>query len=426
MRPVTSSAVLAWCIVLVLGGSVGGAAVLDTSARRTAAPAPVGALPPKTVLQRVLHPAPPRPAYLLGTSDAVFGSTVTRVSDQRAFGTSAPVLRPGHPRLQPWNADGSRLLLGLGDPGYLLDGASYAYRGERLPRASVGVWSNVDPDGFYSVDGNRLVRVSAGTGRLDLVHEFVGATGISLGNGEGSPSNDDRTVVVVTRAPGRTSLVVYDLVRRAVVATLELPAGSDRRLAWAAASQSGDHVVVSWFDDGPLTGSGVDLYDRSLRYERHLYPVSETADLGVDSGGQDVLVTFDPALGKRDGDQLPVLTVRLADGAVTEQLRLDWVGSSISCRNTDRPGWCYLSDGAVDAPRARTGGFDEVYSVRLDGSRTVERFAHAQQSRGAASEWTTLAVPSRDGTRVVWGSDWRMGVRAPAYAYVASYRGGQP
>jgi hypothetical protein len=97
------------------------------------------------------------------------------------------------------------------------------------------------------------------------------------------------------------------------------------------------------------------------------------------------------------------------------------VGTHLSCRNLDRPGWCFLSDSLADAPRARTGGFDEIFAVRLDGSGIVNRFAHAQQSPGVPADTTTRAVPSRDGARVLWASDWRAGPNGPALAYVASF-----
>ena len=55
-----------------------------------------------------------------------------------------------------------------------------------------------------------------------------------------------------------------------------------------------------------------------------------------------------------------------------QELSTDWVGTHLSCRNLDRPGWCFVSDSLADAPRARTGGFDEIFagtdSTQMTGS----------------------------------------------------------
>lgn len=408
---------------LVLLGTGALAALFAADGAQPAAAAAVGH-PPVTDLSVVPHPGSARPPYLVPVVDPVFGSTITRVSDQRAFGSTSLWLRQSHAKLQPWNADGSLLLLGYTDPGFLLDGRTYAFRGKGLAHAPTGVWSNVDPDAFFAVQGNRLLRLGVSSGRWEVAHEFTAWTSLSIGDGEGSPSNDDSALALTARRGDTTAVLLYDLRRQVEVATLMLPPGSAARLDWAAVSQSGRFVVLNWLADGTARGAGVEVYDRQLRFVRHLYDVSERADLGWDASGEEAYVTWDPVRGKREGDQQVLMSVRLDDGLATVVLRTDWVGTHVSCRNTGRPGWCFLSDSAVDAPRSRTGGYDEVYAVRLDGSGAVERFAQAQQSRGVPYDWTTLAVPSRDGGRVLFASEWNRGITSPAYAYVASF--GEP
>jgi hypothetical protein len=408
--------------VLLLGVTTAGVAAVRTHDASPPVRKPAAVtFPPDERLTRVPHPPLPRPDYLVGTTDPTFGSTITRISDQQALGSSSKWLRQSYAKLQPWNSDGSRLLLGYTNPGFLLDGRSYAYTGRTLPRAPVGVWSNVDPETFYSVADNRLLQVSARTGVVRVSHTFDGWTSVTISDGQGSPSDDDTVVALIVRSAGSTAVVSYDLFHNRVLGTLALPAAKAEQLAWAAASQSGRHVLLNWQPDGSSQGQGVDTYDSRLRFERHLYDVSEPGDLGYDTTGHEVYVTLDGPSGKRSGDQLLLVSVRLDDAQVETELRLDWVGTQVSCRNLDRPGWCYVSDGAADAPESATGGFDEIYAVRLDGSGTVERFAHAHQSKGVPYDWTAAAVPSRDGTRVVWASDWGTGTSSPAYAYVASY-----
>lgn len=377
--------------------------------------------PPEGGLQPARRAETARPPYLLRVADPVFGSVVTRISDNRGLGSTGWWLRHSHAKVQPWNSDGSLLLLGYTDPGFLIDGRSYRFTGRTLPGAPRGVWSNTDPDTFYTVTGNRLLRVTVSSGRTDVAHVFESWDELSIGRGEGSPSNDDRTLALIaTRASG-AAVISYDLVREQVLGTLEMSSEDAEGLEWAASSQSGEHVVLNWSDDGPGPGRGVDVHDRALRFSRDLAEVSEQGDLGYDAAGREVYVTFDPAVGKREGDQQRIIALRLEDGAKQLLLRTDWVGTHVSCRNLDRPGWCIVSDAVADAPRARTLGFDEIYALKVDGTRTVQRFAHAQLSPRMPYDWTTLAVPSRDGRRVLWTSDWRFGRTGPAYAYVASF-----
>ena len=62
-------------------------------------------------------PAPvPRPGYLEPIRDPAFGTTVVRISDQAAFASSDQSLRNAYAKTEPWNADGSRLLLATRRP----------------------------------------------------------------------------------------------------------------------------------------------------------------------------------------------------------------------------------------------------------------------------------------------------------------------
>jgi hypothetical protein len=49
---------------------------------------------------------------------------------------------------------------------------------------------------------------------------------------------------------------------------------------------------------------------------------------------------------------------------------------------------------------------DEVVAVRLDGSGAVQRFAHKHSLFSGCYRCESHAVPSRDGRRVLWASNW--------------------
>ena len=73
-----------------------------------------------------------------------------------------------------------------------------------------------------------------------------------------------------------------------------------------------------------------------------------------------------------------------------------------SARNTLRPGWFYVTYGRGQ-PGMRFNA--EIVAVKLDGSGTVERFGH-YHSTASTYRAQAQAVPSPDGRRVLFASDW--------------------
>lgn len=82
----------------------------------------------------------------------------------------------------------------------------------------------------------------------------------------------------------------------------------------------------------------------------------------------------------------------------------------VSCRNSSRPGWAYVTYDLSAGKRFS----DEIVAVKIDSSGSVERFAHTHSepdSIGANgnvhfTDGEPQAVPSRDGGRVLWASNW--------------------
>jgi hypothetical protein len=78
----------------------------------------------------------------------------------------------------------------------------------------------------------------------------------------------------------------------------------------------------------------------------------------------------------------------------------------VSCRNINRPGWCYVSD--FGNYSTSPIGDEQIYALKLDGSRAVEVFGVDHGSPNVDdtdNSYTTRAVPSRDGRRVLFDSD---------------------
>jgi hypothetical protein len=120
-------------------------------------------------------------------------------------------------------------------------------------------------------------------------------------------------------------------------------------------------------------------------------------------GNEDVLIGGRSCPGSRLGR---VLKVRLRDGKVTELTDPDNEASfwHASARNTRRPGWVYITyaRGPANAGRRFAG---EIVALKLDGSGTVQRFGHYHSS-GKPYRAEAHGVPSPDGRRVIFASDW--------------------
>ncbi|MDX6587373.1 MAG: hypothetical protein QOI31_1846 [Solirubrobacterales bacterium] len=392
-----------------------------------AAPGIAGAAPlypPDTTLTRVRTPRDvPRPGYLQPVLDPSFGTTVTRVADEEAFDQEGfGVIRHAYAKNQPWNADGSLLMLDWRRPAPLLDGETFELIG-RVHQPSEAMWMHTDPRYMIGRAGSKLVRWDAIADERDaVIHRFDEYSKIQLGAGEGNMSNDDRYIALFGRHGDDTDVVVFDLVEEQVLSTrtFENSGVKDGQNASTfnnvAMSQSGERVVVEFNAQGRGLREGIQSYDLDLRNRVPLSANGGTHfDVCVDSEGDDTIVTQADA-------RSAIISADLTDGTRTVLLPASLIAYPIhvSCRNTERPGWAYLSE-YFDSEAPRLANYDEVFAVRMDGSGTIQRFAHEHHSRNESYEREPHAVPSPDGSRVLWASDWER-ERGPVYAYVAERR----
>jgi len=133
-----------------------------------------------------------------------------------------------------------------------------------------------------------------------------------------------------------------------------------------------------------------------------IFPLKH-ADMASDplDDNEDVLVGGRSCPGSPLG---AVVKVRLKDGAVTPLT--NGVNESavyhVSTRNVDRPGWAYVSWYKIPGKRFS----DEIIAINLDGSGAVERLCHIHSDDSACYRCEAHPVPSRDGTRVLFASNW--------------------
>ena len=135
------------------------------------------------------------------------------------------------------------------------------------------------------------------------------------------------------------------------------------------------------------------------------------------------------------GKGVIVTTTRLADNTVQQQLPGVseppgiYMASNyhVSCRNMNRPGYCYLS-GFAFGSALNAYMYREVFALRLDGSGTVERYSQDFKAplplADLAYSRQAQAVPNRNGSLVLFASDWNDPTsNALIYDYVAGVIG---
>jgi hypothetical protein len=322
------------------------------------------------------------------------------------------VARHRYSKSAAWSAD-ERLLVLTQVPGVaggsrlFLDGATYRPLFARYSPGNASEWHPAAPDTMVYVTaagaaGYWDVRTNATSQRFAA----AGYTNAELGKGEGSPSADGRYVVVTARraADGAEVAFAADLQTGAKGADVVPAAFGTTYLDWATISPSGQYVVVHGTIGGQANATRV--------FDRAGAPVAAWAgtyhmDLGREAGGAEAGV---------GGDYSAVVRRPLATGARLP-LGAGTSSSHTSARNARRPGWAFVSTYGAAAASAHV---NEVYAVALDGSGAVERLAH-HRSTAATYDAQPHAVPSPDGRRVLFASDWGA-AGGPVQAYVADAR----
>src|SRR5690606_15400000 len=195
------------------------------------------------------------------------------------------------------------------------------------------------------------------------------------------------------------TLIVFDILNSSIIGTQYL--GLKEGLDWFSISPLGNYAVVSWQPDGNAENQGLKVYDLDFTNKRHITDYTTHADLGIDTDGNEVYVAF----GDKEtrANNYYVKMIRLSDGLLTPLFKYTeaygvW-GGHISCRNINRPGWAYISEGCCE-----TVGKKEVFAIKLDSSNTIERFGLHHATYNQKYEQEAHAVPNRDGTKVMFAS----------------------
>ena len=354
----------------------------------------------------------PLPDYLDSVQGPVFHNRITRLSSYPEVTVNFP-----YPKTPSWNSNGTLLML----PYRLLDGHTYQLLADNTWWGDdERKWSAIHPHIYYAMEHNRDLNQD---GTLD--HAFVrgdvspvltgGATEpardrliifsgkeyaeMLLGKYEGNIDHQDQFVVFAARKIDTDYLtaIVYNIEEQRIYRQRDLTEirweddDGNQVLDWISVSPSGKYILVNWrkYPHEPATDydSVIDQYDIQLNYIRELAHQGQHGDIGVQANGRDMYVQFEYS------DRRGIWGYDLESGQETKLLPDKYNGGHISCRNYQRPGWCY--------PSTTAEGFREVFALKLDGSGTVNRFAQTHQTDG-----NSHGGVNADGTKIIFQSDW--------------------
>jgi hypothetical protein len=400
------------------------------------------AYPPDTTATTLaaVPTAPALPGYLTPIAEPNgFGTQITRIADQTAFGTASTVVRHHYSKTQPWNSDGTRIMLSAAlHP--MLDGSYAIVRSSNTFTPSYTRWSCTDPNVLYKPDaGNEWRKITINpsntTQTTTTLRTFTGYKNLVMGPNEANLSIDDRYVALsgqkTSGSPNGDAdmwVIVYDIpndVIRSVTPFYNKYGMTD----WVSMSQSGAYVVIRWSASGSGTNQGVEAYTLPsttgdpLVFGRQLTPDGSHADLGYDAAGNEVYVCADFV-----NSGVSVSSYRLDTGARVTQLsdggvKAPFQAAHISCRNYKRPGWAYVGTQQANTlpPPNPLETDKELFAVKLDGSGTVERFGWTYNNYYNYNSEAHL-VPNPDGTKVMFASNWGGGSSSSiVYSYVAEW-----
>ncbi len=395
--------------------------------------------PPDTIFDDRREASVPKPGYLKSYTDPIFGNKVTRITDRAHQADN----QHNYPKTQSWNADMS--LMRLGYRIYNADNFSESdiTKDQHIRGTLTEMkWSGYQPDIFYGIDvrGDRFVFVRAKIEDDHTIsyHDMPNATflkseydELKLGKYEGNLDYQDNYVLFAGRKKGtnRVTLILYHIkdnfgndINQTVAqktfpdmkwyvedANGDFEVNSDYKnqmFDWASVSALGKYVVVNYRSkkgdrEQEYT---IEEYDYHLNHIRRLAESAAHGDLGVDANGKEVFVQF--GFGTINGESNRGIWSYPLDGSPRIRLLPDkYNGGHISCRNYQRPGWCYVNTRYLDKRDPNNiKGKREVFALKLDGSGTVERFAQTHNSTQNAG-YVQVGV-SPDGTQVLFASDW--------------------
>jgi hypothetical protein len=361
--------------------------------------------------QAAILATPPmaRPAYLQPVTDPTMATVLTRVTDPGRPMAAGIVCDPNYCRhryssTQAWNADQTLLAITKGCNGYcFLDGQSYQPVFHRAIDDDCK-WHPTDPALLICVRSSQIYAWAPRTSTRRSIYTPKGYTNLQFGPYKGNLSQDgNRLVIRATNAAGALVAFVYDIAEQKKYPDIEiatLPGLND----YCGISPSGRYVACLSTKDDRTDVAYILTVDGTLvqSWTEHHRPGH--GDMTVDADGSEVYV----GISKAHPDKWHIIKRRLSDGVVTKLAPAGY-GAHASTRNSNRPGWVFVSyegtHGKVAGATGYAPFYQEIVALRIDGSGEIRRIA---QTRNVVEAYIgeTHASPSPDGSQVIWSSNW--------------------
>jgi len=351
-------------------------------------------------------PKSPTPALHRPFKDPAFDTCLMRVTQPSQWPDETRI-RHYYAKANPFNADNTRAILWGSNGAYILyDTKTWKpIRDLHIGAGDAEVsWHPTDPNIFYHLDmvDNGEVRAfyrydvkADAKKQMADFKEYITARGKLEGNLDAK----GRYYAMVGRKSKEDNdldAFVFDLEKNKV--TARIPVTLKLVDDWISVTPSGKYVV--------MMGK-----DRTRVYDINLKPVVELpqgsyghADLCTSPDGRDLMV-YDGADHELDANR----NINIADlttGKVSIGMRIGWKTTPhVSCRNLDLPGWALIS---TQGPDGKYPNHDyEILWLKLDGSGEVRRVAHHHSDREEGGYFAEQhAVPNRDGTMILFASNW--------------------
>jgi hypothetical protein len=383
----------------------------------------------------------PKPSAGVSYTDPHFGTQITRITDARA--SHLPGIIPQYSKRQAWNVGETHLMLQTGSGIFRLYNGETPYQFIRVLQGVEGedvFWHPTDPNRIIYNDANTLHSYNITTNQSTVIYSFSNYLFANT-RGEGNLSNDGRYYAFCGRYTDSTynTLNVFDFTSNSIISSMQLPANL-ADLDWVSISPLGNYVVVDYADEVQGRYHGVEVYNRNFNFIWQKGLGAGHSDLGIDANGNEILVinVYDS-----DSNKNFIRKYNLSNGQETTLLSLSvWFDLHISCRSDQQHSHCFVSTfdyvGRLTADSINWLAFEnEVFALKLDGSRQVARIAHHHSRRFSpvtpdpdqSVYWAEPhATVSREGKRILWGSNWEQNMQSDTSCdtYVCNFRSFPP
>jgi hypothetical protein len=344
------------------------------------------------------------PAKGVSYTDAVFGTSVQRVSDalatpDNASGGNLNWAMTEYASMAAFNTSNTRFIL-QHDSYYALYDGNGAYVKDlpfEIHASAEPRWARNDGNLLFYVAGNRLKSHNVSTGATTTLHTFSEYGAIS-GHGESDISWDgdhfvlagDGRYVFVYRISNDTKGTVLD------------SAGNGWNSLYITPN---NNVLISYYASGAGRFRGIELFNANMQFVRQVTTVGGHMDVTKDTDGSEVLVWTNA------GDTQPIcdngiVKVKLATAAQTCLVELDWsLAVHVSCPDQ---GGCIVGTYAPSDPDPDLSWpayTNELLQVSLSGAAPT-RILHHRSRPLDDYNYTPRAAISRDGSKLLFSSNY--------------------